>query len=1319
MSGFTWAGDAFALRVALTLLHFVWQGLILAFVVLVAGVLLRRASARVRYSVNVITLLAMVTCLPLTFAMLGDSTPESGVFDASGVASANGSPVTDGAERQLPGVGWENHLGDRIRNLHRGVPVADYEKWRPQQAPERVAIPGASSASPPRTGSSESRWALINVLNGTVMSWATFLTWSYFLGVLFMTVRLAVGLRGGQSLRRHSMLIADSSLLTMVREQSVKVGLRCAPAIAYCEQISIPIVIGIVRPMILLPATLVSGLSPDQLKALVTHELSHIRRYDLIVNLLQRIIEAVLFFHPAVWFVSRRISKERENVADDAVVAAGWPAVRYADALVRMAELSSTVRDSDVAIQVAALAASGSSSSEFKRRIVRLLNGSSSSQFRLSRSDVLAMTICTALLIVAPVTVQLFAEDLRVGAVASEVDEDSSEPDHRSANAVEEKPANVAESGPPKTRPDDPRPVASPRVVDGFVTGPSGAISNVSVTATLFIADDETNDSFVGLHGKIVKKIHYTTDKAGKYKIEIPAELAANPLTRVTVQLAHPKYLGRRIGPLAVSDFDGKRIGNNQSFWMGRQMAKQAIKRSYLRKARQLQGRILLPDGTPAAGAKVKTATKYRAYSWKRHSPDDYGASDEAITDQDGRFSIVIDDSASLTAIMPEQAPLIIDDLTKRIKLANGDLENDFRLPAAIRIKGRVVADNGQPVPRAIVTAKRAFDWNEFDMPLSYSTSCAADDLGYYELPPLPADDYTLSINKQLGSGSPVEVYNEFLRASWRVERPAVELEPLDLVFVPQSVTLEPFTPGTTIDLRAAPMVTLKVAVEFPDGAPRKDRQPDVGISGTFNGKEWNGQYATADENGIATLRAPKGLEWAFIKTGLARHRRRDDAEVEIGQAIHFKKLDEDVSGVTVIKPALARLEVDLIQSFGVTSNEGQPPGRVSISASYVRQGFREQSSDRQRVGLTGAMQSGQSNYQATALPNEPIVLTVSVFNDGERTTLHEEQLTLAPGEKRVRKIRLVDGKLDEKKAPIEAAQSRAFSFLLNQQRADGSWTGGTDGSGYAAGTTALVSIALYDAGEKSDQAVQNATQYLLKASPTNTKEIALQTIFFHRLGKPGAALRRRNLKWLVDSQIKTGPDAGGWGYQKNALGSRADGVNTAYAIRALAAVASHAENNADAIPDDVWKWSLTWLLTNQRGDGSWGYSGRGGNTTGSMTACGVAGLKALRSRVASTEKLEAAVRKGEAWLANNWSADSNPRSSAWPLFYLEWLCRSLRDTPQLGKRDWYAKVLATVLKAQQTDGSFALKTSTASPAISTAFALEILRGRPVEELSR
>jgi len=1310
MSEFTWAGDAFALRVAATLLHFVWQGLILAFVVGVAGVLLHRASARVRYAVNVVTLLAMVNCLPVTFAMLGDSTGDT---IQSSVATAADPAETRTAHEFLTAndsTGIEHRRVEDTPN-ESSDDRKDASLREPTIAAERSSeaplVP--DSAAPPRSTQQLSDFF------GTFSALASLLTWSYFLGVLFMTVRLAIGLRGGQSLRRHSTLVEDASLLAMVREQAARVGLRCAPAIAYCEQISIPIVIGIVRPMILLPATLVSGLSPDQLQALVTHELSHIRRYDLVVNLLQRMIEAVLFYHPAVWFVSRRISMERENVADDAVLAAGWPAIRYADALVRMAELSSTVRTSNVAIQVAALAASGSSSSEFKRRIVRLLNGSSSSQLRLSGSGIFAMALVTASLLMTPVVVQLAADDVPLDSSAVSATEDAEE---RKTNAAPDKPetSDAETEGPDKSE-------GPPRIVNGFVTGPGGAIAGVKATVTLSIVDEGSNDTFGLSVGTVVATLEYTTGENGRYKIVIPADLASNPLVRVRVNLTHPKFLGRQMGPLSASDFDGKRIGNDQPYWMGRQLARQAIKQSRLRKASHLTGRILLPDGTPAVGAKVKTATKYRAYSWKFHNADDYGASDKAVTDSDGRFSIVIDESASFTAMMPGQAPLLVDDLTKRIPIANGDSPTDFRLPASNRIKGRVVTAEGKPVPRAIVTATRDVKWSEFDMPLSFTISCASDELGYYELPPLPADKYRVWVRGQLTSESDPTACSEhmgkFLSIYLPEESTKFKTQPMELVFVQKSITLEQFSPFSTVDLQASPMVTLKVNVEFPDGTPDPNRQPDVGISGTINGGEWNGQYVKADDNGVAILRAPKGLEQAFIKTGLARHRSSDDAETEIGYAIHFKRLDEDVPGVTVIKPELANLKVKLTQFGDVTSENVKSPGRITISASYVRKGFREQSSDRQKIGLTGAMQSGQTEYRGTALPNEPIILTVGVREDGKQRTLHEEQLTLAPGEDRLHEITIRPGKPFTSKAKLEAAISRACGYLQARQRADGSWAGNNEGKGYTDGTTALVALALFEDGAASDTAVQNATQYLLNASPKMTKEIALQTIFLQRLGKPGAALYRRNLKWLVDAQIKVGPDAGGWGYQRrDKVDIAADGANSAYAILALVTVVARYPASSDEIPTDVWQRSMTWLLKMQHEDGGWGYTARGSKTTGSMTACGLAGLKALRSQLKVTPQIDEAIEKAERWLAKNWNSRRNFGGSSWPLFRLDWVCRALQDRPMLGEREWYPEVVEKVLASQQPDGSFSLSPST-SPIISTAFALDILRRRPVQQLGR
>ena len=167
---------------------------------------------------------------------------------------------------------------------------------------------------------------------------------------------------------------------------------------------------GIVKPMILLPAALASGLSPDQLQALVTHELAHIRRYDLLVNLLQRLIEALLFFHPAVWFVSRRVSIERENAADDIVLAAGWQPVQYADALVRMAEFSSALRNTRICNQATALAASGTNASDFKRRVLRLLGGDDRPTVRLTGAGLTVLVLFLTLAAFTPLLVYTWAQ---------------------------------------------------------------------------------------------------------------------------------------------------------------------------------------------------------------------------------------------------------------------------------------------------------------------------------------------------------------------------------------------------------------------------------------------------------------------------------------------------------------------------------------------------------------------------------------------------------------------------------------------------------------------------------------------------------------------------------------------------------------------------------------------------------------------------------------------------------------------------------------------------------------------------------------------
>jgi len=103
--------------------------------------------------------------------------------------------------------------------------------------------------------------------------------------------------------------------------------------------VEVPTVIGWMKPVILLPASALSGLNPHQLEAILAHELAHIRRHDYLVNLLQTVVETLLFYHPAVWWLSRRIRAERENCCDDLAVNLCGDPFTYAQALADLEEL--------------------------------------------------------------------------------------------------------------------------------------------------------------------------------------------------------------------------------------------------------------------------------------------------------------------------------------------------------------------------------------------------------------------------------------------------------------------------------------------------------------------------------------------------------------------------------------------------------------------------------------------------------------------------------------------------------------------------------------------------------------------------------------------------------------------------------------------------------------------------------------------------------------------------------------------------------------------------------------------------------------------
>jgi beta-lactamase regulating signal transducer with metallopeptidase domain len=181
-------------------------------------------------------------------------------------------------------------------------------------------------------------------------------------GVVLLSARLLLSWIRARRLVRRGAQPAAPELQLMAIRLSDALGLRGAVKLLQSAAVEVPSVIGSLRPVVLIPASALTGLTPEQIEMVLAHELAHIRRHDFLVNLLQAVVETLMFYHPAVWWMSRRVRIERENCCDDLAVAVCGNPIQYARALTRLEEL----RASTMTVVVAA---NGGSLIERIRRI--------------------------------------------------------------------------------------------------------------------------------------------------------------------------------------------------------------------------------------------------------------------------------------------------------------------------------------------------------------------------------------------------------------------------------------------------------------------------------------------------------------------------------------------------------------------------------------------------------------------------------------------------------------------------------------------------------------------------------------------------------------------------------------------------------------------------------------------------------------------------------------------------------------------------------------------------------------------------------------
>lgn len=155
----------------------------------------------------------------------------------------------------------------------------------------------------------------------------------WLVGLMLYLVRVGREWRRAQQLQRLDLDDAGEPIRSMVSELRSDLALRSNVDVHRSSRASVPMVLGWLRPVILLPTSTASSLKPRQLRAVIAHELAHVRRRDYLANLIQVGAEALLFHHPAAHWVSKRIRTEREYCCDDVAVGVGTDPADYARAL--------------------------------------------------------------------------------------------------------------------------------------------------------------------------------------------------------------------------------------------------------------------------------------------------------------------------------------------------------------------------------------------------------------------------------------------------------------------------------------------------------------------------------------------------------------------------------------------------------------------------------------------------------------------------------------------------------------------------------------------------------------------------------------------------------------------------------------------------------------------------------------------------------------------------------------------------------------------------------------------------------------------------
>jgi beta-lactamase regulating signal transducer with metallopeptidase domain len=266
------------LAVGWTLVHFLWQAAFLTGMLAAALALLRNRSARVRYAISCGAMLLMLVCALATFVEVraSDNSTRPATAMSPNPTSAVPTPANS------------------VRPARSPMVISDY-------------LPA--------------------------------FVWTWFAGVIVLSLRSLGGWSWAQRFSGSHTWAPEGIWEQRFSALAKRLAVSAPVRLAISGFAQVPAVVGWLRPVVLLPATVFTALSVEQIEALLAHELAHVRRYDYLVNLLQIAAETLFFYHPGVWWVSRQMRKERENCCDDLAIEICGSTLVYVRALTELEQM--------------------------------------------------------------------------------------------------------------------------------------------------------------------------------------------------------------------------------------------------------------------------------------------------------------------------------------------------------------------------------------------------------------------------------------------------------------------------------------------------------------------------------------------------------------------------------------------------------------------------------------------------------------------------------------------------------------------------------------------------------------------------------------------------------------------------------------------------------------------------------------------------------------------------------------------------------------------------------------------------------------------